>query len=136
MTPRRAEQTPPQLSRRERQIMDVVFRLGEASAADVHAAIPDAPTYTAMRGLLRILVEKGFLTQTRDGKRYLYRPSTSRQAAGALSLSHVVRTFFAGSAADAMAALLGTNNTRGVDDDELARLEEVVAQARRRRGKK
>lgn len=112
--------------------MDVVYRLGLASAADIHAALPDAPTYTSVRGLLRILVEKQHLLYDLDGRRYMYRAATSRPTAGASSMSHVVKTFFAGSAADAMAALLGSEKD-GISDAELARLSELVQHARRSR---
>lgn len=122
-------QAPPPLSRRERQIMDVVYRLGKATAADVHAALPDAPTYTTVRGLLRVLVEKGHVRHEQEGRRYVYLPSTPRPAAGASSITHVVKTFFAGSPADAMAALLGAEKDR-ISDAELARLAELVAKAR------
>jgi predicted transcriptional regulator len=121
---------PPALSRRERQIMDVVYRLGRATAADVHAALPDAPTYTTVRGLLRIMAEKGHVRYERDGRRYVYAASTPRPTAGATSISHVVKTFFGGSAADAMTALLGSEKNR-LSDGELARLASVVARARR-----
>jgi len=121
---------PPQLSRRERQIMDVVYRLGTAAAADIHAALPDPPTYTAVRGLLRVLVEKGHLRHQQDGKRYVYLPSTPRPAAGASSIAHVVKTFFAGSPADVMAALLGSEKGR-ISEAELGRLADLVAKARR-----
>jgi BlaI family penicillinase repressor len=120
------------LSRRERQIMDVVYRLGRASATEIHAAMPDAPTPTTVRGLLRILIEKGHLRHELEGKRYLYLPSTARPAAGASSIRHVVRTFFAGSPTDAMAALLGSRQ-HDISDAELARLAELVAKARRTR---
>jgi predicted transcriptional regulator len=121
------------LSRRERQIMDLVYRMGQASAADIHRDLPDAPTYTTVRGLLRILVEKGHLQSEPDGKRYVYKPSTPRPAAGASSIAHVVNTFFGGSTAEAFAALLGTNRNR-ISEDELARLSRLVAKARRNRG--
>ena len=121
---------PPPLSRRERQIMDIVYRLGRCSAADIHGAMPDAPTYTTVRGLLRILVEKGHLGREREGRRDLYSPSKAREAAGMTSIAHVVRTFFAGSTADAVAALLGSDGGR-ISDRELARLAEVVSKARR-----
>jgi predicted transcriptional regulator len=111
--------------------MDVVYRLGEATAAEIHGAIPDPPTYTAVRGLLRVLVDKGHLRYARDGKRYVYMPSTPRGAAGASSMAHVVKTFFAGSPADAMAALLGSQRER-ISDAELERLAELVASARRK----
>ena len=114
--------------------MDLVYRLGKAAAADVHAALPDPPTYTTVRGLLRVLVEKGHLRQARDGKRYLYQPSTPRPAAGASSIRHVIRTFFDGSPTEAVAALLGAEDR--ISDAELARLADLVARARhsRRRG--
>ena len=122
--------SPPSLTRRERQIMDVIYRLGRASAAQVHAALPDAPTYTTVRGLLRVLVEKGHLGVEREGRRYVYLPSTPRPAAGASSILHVVKTFFAGSTADAVAALLGSQKGGVISDRDLARLEVLVAEAR------
>lgn len=112
--------------------MDVVYRLGTASAADIHAALPDPPTYTAVRGLLRVMVRKGHVRYEREGRRYVYVPSTPRPAAGATSIRHVVKTFFAGSPAAAMAALLGSERSR-LSDAELARLAELVARARKRK---
>jgi predicted transcriptional regulator len=129
---RKDRDAPPPLSRRERQIMDVVYRLGRAGAADVHASLPDAPTYTTVRGLLRILVDKGHLVHVEDGRRYVYVPATARPDAGASHLKHVVRTFFAGSAADAMASLLGSGSGQLTDDD-IARLEDLLTHARRSR---
>jgi predicted transcriptional regulator len=123
-----AKPVVPSLSRRERQILDVVYRRGRASAADVTAELPDAPTYTTVRGLLRILEEKGHLRHDEDGGRYIYFPSTPREDAGASQLQHVVRTFFDGSASKAMAAFLGS--TRGaLSDEELARLRAIVENA-------
>jgi len=110
--------------------MDVVYQRGKVTAADVHAALPDAPTYTTVRGLLRVLVEKRHLRHEQEGRRYVYFPSAPRHAAGASSIKHVVKTFFAGSPADAMAALLGGEGGR-ISDAELARLAELVAKARR-----
>jgi BlaI family transcriptional regulator, penicillinase repressor len=120
------------LSRRERQIMDLVYRMGEASAADIHRDLPDAPTYTTVRGLLRVLVEKGHLRYEQDGKRYVYTPCTPRPAAGANSIAHVVNTFFGGSTSEAFAALLGARPDR-ISEEELARLSRLVAKARRNR---
>jgi predicted transcriptional regulator len=120
------------LSRRERQIMDLVYRMGQASAADIHRDLPDAPTYTTVRGLLRILVEKGHLQSEQDGKRYVYSPSTPRPAAGASSIAHVVNTFFAGSPSEAFAALLG-NERKRISDEELERIGRLVSKARRNR---
>lgn len=112
--------------------MDIVYRLGRASAADVHGALPDRPTYTTVRGLLRVLVEKRHLRLEREGRRYLYTPSVPLREAGASSISHIVKTFFAGSPADAMAALLGPDQER-LSDRELARLADLVERARRSR---
>jgi len=120
----------PNLSRRERQIMDVVYRAGQASAADVHRALPDAPTYTTVRGLLRVLVEKGHLRYEQDGKRYVYRPSTPKPTAGANSIAHVVNTFFGGSPTDAFAALIGSRRN-AITEEELARLSRLLAKMRR-----
>src|SRR5688500_12062086 len=130
MSPR--ERGPVALSRRERQILDVLYRLGQATAADIHAALPDAPTYTTVRGLLRVMTEKGYVRHPRDGRRYVYAPSTPRRAAGTSSIAHVVRPFFGNSPAEAMAALLGSERNR-ISDAELARLAAIVAEARRNR---
>ena len=131
----RARPGPPPLSRRERQLLDVVYRLGRATAAEVHAELPDAPTYTTVRGLLRVLEEKGHLHHQEEGRQYVYLPVTPRTDAGTSHLSHVVRTFFGGSAAEAMAALLGAQHA-GVSEEELDRLAGLVERARRaRRGR-
>jgi predicted transcriptional regulator len=122
-------EAPPAGSRRERQIMDIVYGLGEATAAEIHERLPDPPTYTAVRGLLRVLVDKGHLQVEPDGTRYLYKPVMAREAAGASLLSHVVQTFFGGSAAAAMAALVGSSETR-LSAAELERLARVVEKAR------
>jgi len=120
------------LSRRERQIMDLVYQMGEASAADIHRGLPDAPTYTTVRGLLRILVDKGHLEYEQDGKRYVYRPSTPKPAAGASSIAHVVNTFFGGSTSEAFAALIG-NPRKRISEEDLARLSRLVTKARKDR---
>ena len=122
-------EAPPALSKRERQIMDIIYRLGTATAAEVHAELPDAPTDPTVRGLLRVLEEKRHLRHEEDGPRYLYSAATPRQEAGVSQLSHVVRTFFDGSASKAMAALLGSGGA-DVADADLARLEEVIRRAR------
>src|SRR3954470_18784087 len=107
-----------QLSRRERQIMDVVYRLGKACVSDVLERLPDPPSYSAVRALMRILEEKGHLTHEQDGPRYLYLPTVPRDAAQASALSHLVRTFFGGSAEAAVAALLDLPEG-GMSEDEL-----------------
>lgn len=115
----------PSLSRRERQILDVIYARGRATAAEVTAELPDAPTYTTVRGLLRILEEKGHVRHQDQGGRYVYFPSTPREDAGASQLQHVVRTFFDGSAAKAMAAFLGSTRQE-LSDHELAELRAIV----------
>jgi predicted transcriptional regulator len=125
----------PQLSKRERQIMDAIYRRGRATAAEVRAEMPDAPTYTTVRGLLRILERKGHLRHEEKGTRFVYSPSLPRQAAGTSILSHIVRTFFDGSAASAMAAMLGSSE-RSLNGAELERLSELVKKERRKMGKR
>ncbi len=111
--------------------MDIVYRLERATAAEIHEQIPDAPTYTTVRGLLRVLVTKGHLQVEKDGVRYVYRATTPRDAAGPRVLSDVIRTFFGGSAARAMAALVGSSELR-LTEAELDRLSQVVEEARSR----
>jgi len=117
------------LSRRERQIMDALHRRGRATAAEVQAALPDAPGYSAVRALLRILEEKGHIRHRREGARYVYVPRTSRETARRLALRRVVATFFQGSVTQAMAALLETADTR-LPDSELQQLHQMIDQAR------
>ena len=102
---------PDTLGRRERQIMDIVHRLGSASVADVRAALPDPPTYSAVRGMLKLLEDKGHLTHQADGPRYVYGATVSRAAARKVALRHLVRTFFGGSASEAAASLLEMSDT-------------------------
>ena len=118
------------LSRRERQIMDVVHAKGQASAAEVLAALPAPPGYSAVRALLRILEAKGHLRHRREGARYVYVPRTSPKLARRSALKRVVSTFFQGSVAQAMAALLETADT-GLSDAELIRLEQLIKKARK-----
>ena len=125
----------PQLSKRERQIMDAIYRRGRATAAEVRAEMPDAPTNTTVRGLLRILERKGHLRHEERGTKFVYSPSLPRQAAGTSILSHIVRTFFEGSAASAMAAMLGSSEG-SVNGAELERLSELVRKERRKLGKR
>jgi predicted transcriptional regulator len=122
---------PLDLSRRERQILEILYRLGKASAADVLEQMPDAPTYTTVRGLLRVLEEKGHVRHEQDGARYLYSPVRPRGSAGASVLSHVVRTFFRGSPAEAVAALLGSSSN--LSDEELERMTRLIERARKGR---
>jgi predicted transcriptional regulator len=119
-----------QLSRRERQIMDVIYRRGSASAAEVHENLPDAPSYSAVRALLRILEDKGHLTHSQDGPRYLYTPVVPRDAARESALRNIVRTFFDGSATEAVAALLDMSHGR-MTTDELDDLAGLISRAKR-----
>ncbi len=116
------------LSRRERQIMDALHRHGQGTAAEVQAALPDAPSYSAVRALLRILEEKGHIRHRRDGVRYVYVPRASQVTARRSALRRVVSTFFQGSVTKAMAALLETADTE-LPDSELQKLQQIIKQA-------
>lgn len=122
--------TPPTLSRRERQIMDVIYERGRATAAEVRGAIADAPSDSAVRTLLRILEQKGHLRHEKDGVRFVYLPRTSPDTARKTAMSHVVKTFFGGSAAGAAAALLDMNSGE-ISAEDLDRLEKLIEQAKR-----
>ena len=120
---------PDTLGRRERQIMDVVHRLGSASVADVRAALPDPPTYSAVRAMLKLLEGKGHLTHQADGLRYVYSATMSRAAARKLALRHLVRTFFGGSASEAAASLLEMSDMP-LSDADAARLAAIIRNAK------
>jgi predicted transcriptional regulator len=117
------------LSRREREILDVLFRRKEATAMEIQAEIPEAPSYSAVRALLRILEEKGHVRHREDGPRYVYVPVVEAEAARRGALRHVLDTFFDGSAAGAMAALLG--GEVDLTKEELDRMEALIAKARK-----
>jgi BlaI family transcriptional regulator, penicillinase repressor len=121
------------LSRRERQIMDIVYSRGEATAADVVGALPDPPTKTAVRTLLRILEEKGHLTHKQDGLTFVYRASRPRGRAGRTALRRVLQTFFDGSLEKAVAAHLGDSASE-LSREELTRLADLIEHARRKGG--
>ena len=117
------------LSRRERQIMDALHQRGRATAAEVQAAIPEAPSYSAVRALLRILEDKGHIKHHREGARYVYLPRAKQETARRSALKRVVSTFFQGSVPQAMAALLETADTQ-LPDSELHKLQQIIEQAR------
>ncbi|HEU4561960.1 MAG TPA: BlaI/MecI/CopY family transcriptional regulator [Longimicrobium sp.] len=117
------------LGRRERQIMDVVYRLGRATAAEVLAGLPDPPSYSAVRGMLRLLESKGYLRHEQDGARYVYLPTTERDEARRSALTHLLRTFFDGSRENAVAALLDLDD-EPLDSAEYGRLKSLLEQAR------
>ncbi len=120
----------PALSRRERQIMDVVYERGQATVADVLEALPDPPSYSAIRALMRILEEKGHLRHHQEGPRYVFSPTVSRDRARRSVLSQVVRTFFDGSVEQAVAALIDMPHAR-LSQDDLARLSRLIDKARK-----
>src|SRR5262245_44849579 len=119
------------LSRRERQIMEIVYRLGEATAQQVLEQIDDPPSYSALRALIRILVDKQHLQHRADGPRYVYWPTVSRTKARATALAGVVDNFFEGSAVRATAALLGSTHGKKLTKDELDEISALIDSARR-----
>ena len=118
------------LSRRERQIIDILYAQGRATAADVQAALPDPPSYSAVRAMLRILEEKGHVRHEQDGPRYVYVPTIARDNAKRSALRHMLQTFFDGSAEQAIAALIDESSTR-LSDRDLEKLARMIEQARR-----
>jgi predicted transcriptional regulator len=124
------ETTATQLSRRERQIMDVIYARGCATVAEVRERLPDPPTYSAVRALLRILEEKGHLCHEQDGPRYVFLPTIPAEEARQSALRHLLRTFFDGSAEGAVAALLDLEATQ-LSPEEFERLAERIERARK-----
>jgi predicted transcriptional regulator len=120
---------PNQLSRRERQIMEVIYTHGRATAAEVLESLPDPPSYSAVRAMLRILEDKGHLIHEADGPRYVFLPTTPREQARATALRGIVQTFFGGSPENAVAALLDLDDE--LDADALERLAGLIEDARR-----
>jgi BlaI family penicillinase repressor len=125
MTKRR----PAQLSRRERQIMDVLYRHGRATAAEVQAELPDPPSYSAVRAMLRILETKGHTRHEQDGPRYVYVPTLARNKAKRSALKHLLNTFFEGSAEQVVAALLDLSGDE-LSDADFSRLRRLIDSAR------
>jgi predicted transcriptional regulator len=124
------EASPPlDLGRRERQIMEVVYRLGRATASDVRGELPDPPSYSAVRAMLKILEEKGHLDHAQEGIRHVYFPTVKHEDVRESAMRNVVRTFFAGSTAAAMAALLDSVD-EPPSSEELDAFERMIQQAR------
>ena len=121
------------LGSRERQIMDIVYRRGRATAAEVQADLPDPPSNSAVRGMLRLLEEKGHLHHESDGPRYIYLPTADPSRVSRSAMRHLVRTFFDNSASSAVAAMLGMYESR-LKDADLDRLESLIEQARGKGG--
>ena len=118
------------LSRRERQIIDILYARGSATAAEVQAALPEPPSYSAVRAMLRILEEKGHAKHEQDGPRYIYKPTLARNNASKSAMRHMLHTFFDGSAEQAISALLDDHSVH-LSDAELDRLARLIAHARK-----
>ena len=120
----------PELTRRERQIMDVIYRLGRATAQDVLDHIPEPPSYSAVRALLRLLEERGHVRHVTEGQKYVYLPAVGRSDARRSALSHVVRTFFGGSVEQAIATLVDSSRAKLLPE-ELERLSDLIEKAKK-----
>jgi len=118
------------LSRRERQIMDILYQRGKASASDVREAMEDAPGYSAVRAMLRVLEEKGHVKHQAEGLKYVYVPVVAREKAKRSAVKHLLDTFFAGSPEQIVAALLDVSATR-LTREELDRMSEMIEKAKR-----
>lgn len=118
------------LSRRERQILDILYQRGRATAAEVQAALPEPPSYSAVRALLRILEEKGHIRHQQDGPRYVYMPTVPRDNAQRSAMRHLLQTFFDGSAEQAISALLDDSSAK-LSPAELDRLARMIDTARK-----
>ncbi|WP_395752374.1 BlaI/MecI/CopY family transcriptional regulator [Prosthecobacter sp.] len=119
-----------QLSRREREIMDIIYAKGEATASEVAEAMAEPPSYSAVRALLRILEEKGVLKHREDGRRYVFLPTEPAQKASRSALKNIVNTFFEGSLVNAVAALV--DGREKISPEEIKRLESIIKQAKNR----
>jgi predicted transcriptional regulator len=120
----------PSLSRRERQIMEALYRLGQASAADIRDNIADPPSYSAVRAHLRILEEKGHVLHSQDGQRYIFSPTVPREKARRSALNGLLRNFFEGSREEMVATLLDLG-AKDLEPEELERLAALIDQARK-----
>jgi BlaI family penicillinase repressor len=119
----------PELTRRERQVMDILHRRGASSVSDILRELPNPPTYSAVRSILRILDEKGLVRHQEDGPRYVYLPAHPTARARDDALQHVVRTYFSGSTEQAVAALLRLSDAE-ISDTDIARLRDKIRRAR------
>lgn len=121
---------PTHLSRRERQIMDSLYRRGQATVLDIQADLPDAPTDSAIRAMLRLLEAKRQVSRQSETRPHIYRPRTNKDEAGRGAVQHLLQTFFGGSKERAIQAILSTSDTQ-LDAHGLARLEALIRDARR-----
>lgn len=118
------------LSRRERQIMDILYQCGRATGNEVRDAMEDAPSYSAVRAMLRVLEEKGHIKHQEEGLKYVYLPTVAREKAKRSAMKHVLNTFFGGSPEQIVAALLDVSSTR-LTREELDRMSEMIEKAKR-----
>ena len=118
------------LTRRESQVMNILHRRGDSTVSEIMTALPDPPTYSAVRSILRILADKGLVAFREDGPRYVYSPAQPTESARDDALEHVVRTYFAGSTEQAMTALLRLSDA-DIGDTEVERLRNLIGGARR-----
>ena len=118
------------LSRRERQIMDVLYERGRATAAEILAALPDPPSYSAIRALIKVLEDKGHVKHQEDGPRYVFTPSVPRSKARRNAVKHLLQTFFDDSAGEAVASLLGSSAGK-LKPEDLDKIEDLIARARK-----
>ena len=118
------------LSRRERQAMNIIWELGRVTAAELHERLPDPPSYSSVRSMLRLLEDKGHLTHRQDGPRYVYLPTVPRERARRTALKQVLKTFFDGSIEDAVAALLDLEGTK-LDRESAQRIARHIEQSRK-----
>ncbi len=122
--------TQANFSKRESQIMEIIYRRGEATAQEVMDEMADSPSYSTVRSLLTILESKGFLSHSKKGSRYNYRPTHPRTEVADSAISKLVRTFFDGSAEKAMAALIQSSELR-LSDEDLHNMEKLIRQTRK-----
>ena len=127
MTP--APLDPSAMSRRERQVMDILYRRGEATVTEIMGELPDPPTYSAVRSILRILGEKKLIHHKEDGPRYVYFPAKDSETASEDMLAHVVRNYFSNSPEQAVTALLRMSDV-DMKDDDITRLRDIISKAR------
>jgi len=119
-----------QLSRRERQIMDIIYQRGQATAAEVLQNLPNPPGYSAVRAMLRLLEERGYLKHEQDGPRYLFKPTLAREKARKSAMKQMLATFFDGSTEQAVAALLSLSKSK-LGKEELDRLSQMIETAKK-----
>jgi BlaI family penicillinase repressor len=126
------DRTDPDLSRRERQIMDVLFARGRATGQEIQEGLPDQPNYSSVRTILRVLERKGYVRHVEEGLRYVYQPTMPREAASRSALQRIIRTFFDGSAKEAVAALLDPAAFQ-LSEQELKDLARIIDRAKKER---